>query len=95
MLFRSRARQEAENVLVVKEKSRLMSPEMKQMMRDLRLTLEDTIPFTVSDVNSWAKKKSTKQTFSDFIRKSGVAPDADKSSVPSGLPEGWSVQERK
>jgi hypothetical protein len=86
----ARARQEAENVLKVKQKSRLVSPEMKEMLSGLQQDLENTIPYTVSDVNKWANKKDGKETFSQFIGKSGVV-SGEGSSQPSGgsLPPGF------
>lgn len=63
----ARARQEAENVLAVKMKSRLMSPEMKEMLKGLDEDLQKTIPFTVKEVNQWANAKNKKETFSQFM----------------------------
>ena len=65
----ARARQEAENVLAVKMKSRLMSPEMKEMLKGLDDDLRKTIPFSVSDVNKWANAKNKKETFGEFMGK--------------------------
>jgi hypothetical protein len=63
----ARARQEAENVLAVKMKSRLMSPEMKDMLKELDDDLQKAIPFTVKDVNKWANAKDKKETFGQFM----------------------------
>jgi hypothetical protein len=65
----ARARQEAENVLAVKMKSRLMSDEMKVMLKELDNDLQKAIPFTVKDVNKWANAKDKKETFGQFMAK--------------------------
>jgi hypothetical protein len=78
----ARARQEAENVFKVKMKSRLMSPELKEQMAGLQKDLENTIPYTVSDVNKWANKKDGKETFAQFINKSGVVGDSQQTQQP-------------
>jgi len=77
----ARARQEAENVLAVKMKSRLMSPEMKEMLKGLDDDLKKTIPFTVSDVNKWANAKDKKETFGQFM---GRTIGAEPGSKPQG-----------
>lgn len=77
----ARARQEAENVLAVKMKSRLMSPEMKEMLKGLDDDLKKTIPFTVADVNKWANAKDKKETFGQFM---GRTIGAEPGSKPQG-----------
>ena len=56
--------------------------------------LENTIPYTVSDVNKWANKKDGKETFSQFIGKSGVTGSEQPQETPqqSSIPAGWDVK---
>jgi len=81
----ARARQEADNVMAVKQQSRLISPEMKEMFGELRKELETTIPFTVNDVNTWAnQRKNKKETFDEFIQRSGLSKGGAAQTVTVG-----------
>lgn len=86
----ARARQEAENVLAVKMKSRLMSDEMKDMLKGLDDDLKRTIPFTVSDVNKWSNAKDKKETFGKFMERT-----VGKSTGGSEAPPAESKPEAK
>ena len=79
----ARARQEAENVLAVKMKSRLMSDEMKDMLRGLDDDLKKTIPFTVKEVNQWKNDKDKKETFNQFMGRT-IGGGESKGSKPQG-----------
>ena len=76
----ARARQEAENIMKTKQKSRLISPEFKQTYADLTKELELTVPFTVSDVNKWKNSKDKKKTFSQFMGETVLKPKEEKSA---------------
>jgi hypothetical protein len=74
----ARARQEAENIMINKQKSRLISPEFKQIYSELTTELQNTVPYTVSDVNKWQNSKDKKKTFSEFINQSVMKPKEEK-----------------
>ena len=95
----ARARQEAENIMKTKQKSRLISPEFKQTYADLTKELENTVPFTVSDVNKWKNSKDKKKTFSQFMGETVLKPKEEKSPAEAkpadvGIPAGWDVKEK-
>jgi hypothetical protein len=79
----ARARQEAENIMINKQKSRLISPGFKQIYSDLTTELQNTVPYTVSDVNKWQNSKDKKKTFSEFINQSVMKPKEESKPTES------------
>jgi hypothetical protein len=91
----ARARQEAENIMINKQKSRLISPEFKQTYADLTKELQDTVPYTIKDVNQWQNSQDKKKTFSQFIDKTVMTPVEKKGeSQEKSTPQTITTQEQ-
>lgn len=81
-------RQSAERAIDVRIESPKTPDSLKDILRKNKIEIEEAIPFTVNDVNSFANKQSGTETFVDYIKR------FQNESRGSLSTDGWSVKEK-